>query len=134
MFCKVCYDSKKPDFIFTSHNVRDVNRRLVCPTLLSTRCHFCKGKGHTTSYCKKRPEYAMQRSMRLKRKQNTYFPPNQVKRVKKYVSEEVKHVSAAEFTTKSSSDEEDIKRVRSKSWADIMEEEDEIMNEIGVSI
>lgn len=29
-------------------------RHVACPVLKSIRCHYCNGKGHTTSYCKKR--------------------------------------------------------------------------------
>ena len=55
-FCKVCYDSGKPDAVFNNHFVRetrDVNSRVVCPTLLALSCRFCGGRGHTVSKCKK---------------------------------------------------------------------------------
>jgi hypothetical protein len=50
MFCKVCYDAKKKDY--TSHYVRDrVGGKVVCPTLLSQQCKYCKKHGHTPSQC-----------------------------------------------------------------------------------
>jgi len=55
-FCKVCYDSGKPESVFNSHFVRearDVNSRVVCPTLLALACRFCGARGHTVSKCKK---------------------------------------------------------------------------------
>jgi hypothetical protein len=55
-FCKVCYDSGKPESAFNSHFVRetrDVNSRVVCPTLLALACRFCGARGHTVSKCKK---------------------------------------------------------------------------------
>lgn len=55
-FCKVCFDTGKPESLYTSHFVRetrDVNSRVVCPTLLSLVCRFCGRNGHTVSKCKK---------------------------------------------------------------------------------
>ena len=55
-FCKVCYDSGKSESMYNSHFVRetrDVNSRVVCPTLLAISCRFCGGRGHTVSKCKK---------------------------------------------------------------------------------
>ena len=49
MFCKVCYDAKKKEH--TSHNVRDRSGKVVCPTLLSQKCKYCKKFGHTPSHC-----------------------------------------------------------------------------------
>jgi len=52
-YCKVCADSKKPESIVTSHNVRDPKTNVVlCPTLLAQNCNYCGQSGHTTSYCK----------------------------------------------------------------------------------
>jgi hypothetical protein len=52
-YCKVCADSKKPESVFTSHNVRDPKTNVVlCPILLSQKCNYCGQTGHTTSYCK----------------------------------------------------------------------------------
>jgi len=54
-FCKICKDSRKPDGIVRSHNVRE-RGRVVCPTLLATECRFCKKKGHTPKFCPKLKE------------------------------------------------------------------------------
>lgn len=53
-FCKVCFDTGKPESVYTSHYVRNVpgeNGVVVCPTLLDIQCRYCKKKGHTTSKC-----------------------------------------------------------------------------------
>ena len=55
MFCKICYDAKKPEAEYTSHNIR-MNGQVTCPILKNIRCHHCYGRGHTTSYCKKRKQ------------------------------------------------------------------------------
>ena len=55
MFCKICYDAKKPETEYTSHNIR-MNGQVNCPILKNIRCHHCNGRGHTTSYCKKRKQ------------------------------------------------------------------------------
>ena len=55
MFCKICYDAKKPEAEYTSHNIR-MNGQVICPILKNIRCHHCNGRGHTTSYCKKRKQ------------------------------------------------------------------------------
>jgi len=55
-FCKICYDSGKSESMYNSHFVResrDVNSRVVCPTLLALQCRFCGVRGHTVSKCKK---------------------------------------------------------------------------------
>jgi hypothetical protein len=55
-FCKVCFDTGKPEQVYTSHYVResrDINSRVVCPTLLSMNCRFCGCRGHTVSKCRK---------------------------------------------------------------------------------
>lgn len=58
-YCKVCADSKKPESIFTSHNVRDPKTNVVlCPTLLSQKCNYCGQNGHTTSHCKSKQKDA----------------------------------------------------------------------------
>ena len=53
-FCKVCYDTGKPEGIYTSHYVKDipgVSGKVICPTLLATECRYCRKKGHTISKC-----------------------------------------------------------------------------------
>lgn len=64
-FCKICYDSGKPESMYNSHFVResrDVNSRVVCPTLLALQCRFCGVRGHTVSKCKKAMSSATQRA------------------------------------------------------------------------
>jgi len=53
-FCKVCYDAHKPREEYSSHFVRETphpDSAVVCPTLLSLSCNYCKTKGHTISHC-----------------------------------------------------------------------------------
>ena len=54
-FCKVCFDTGKPESLYTNHYVNDIpgkNGVVVCPTLLSLECRYCREKGHTVSRCK----------------------------------------------------------------------------------
>ena len=58
--CKVCQDAGKPENVYSSHYVKDLNGNVTCPTLLSQECRYCQKKGHTTSHCstlKKQKEY-----------------------------------------------------------------------------
>ena len=50
MFCKICFDSCRPDF--ESHNVRDRLGNVTCPVLKNTKCPKCSNLGHTAKYCK----------------------------------------------------------------------------------
>lgn len=53
-FCKVCFDTGKPESMYTSHYVNDVPGKkgvVVCPTLLALECRYCKKTGHTVSRC-----------------------------------------------------------------------------------
>ena len=53
-FCKICFDAKKTEAIYTSHYVRetpDASSKIVCPTLLAQECRFCNKNGHTIKYC-----------------------------------------------------------------------------------
>lgn len=55
-FCSVCRDAGKPLEVYTSHFVKDQpgpNGKVVCPTLLSQPCRYCKESGHTVKYCPK---------------------------------------------------------------------------------
>ena len=89
-FCKVCFDTGKPESVYTSHFVRDVPGEsgvVVCPTLLDIQCRYCKKKGHTTSKCpilKKKgikvpapslmlPEVANNDRLRLQNSRNNSF-------------------------------------------------------------
>lgn len=50
--CKVCQDAGKPEEVYTSHWVKDLTGKTICPTLLNVECRFCHKPGHTTKYCK----------------------------------------------------------------------------------
>lgn len=53
-FCKVCFDAGKDEQCYNSHFVKDrpgPNGKIVCPTLLSTECRYCKETGHFKSHC-----------------------------------------------------------------------------------
>ena len=53
-FCKVCYDSGKSENEYNSHFVKSepgAKGVVVCPTLLSHTCTYCKKTGHTLKYC-----------------------------------------------------------------------------------
>ena len=50
-YCKVCFDAKKSKTVFTSHRVRNASGVVMCPTLLSQECNYCKKPGHTLSHC-----------------------------------------------------------------------------------
>ena len=53
-FCKVCHDSGKTEAEYTSHFVKSepgFKGKVVCPTLLSQPCTYCRVAGHTVSYC-----------------------------------------------------------------------------------
>jgi hypothetical protein len=49
-YCKVCFDAKKDEKTYKSHNVK-LNGIVVCPTLLNNICKYCNKKGHTLTYC-----------------------------------------------------------------------------------
>ena len=49
--CKVCQDAGKPENVYLSHYVKDLNGNVTCPTLLSQECRYCHKNGHTTSHC-----------------------------------------------------------------------------------
>lgn len=53
-FCPVCYDLGKPESVYTSHWLRetpDKDSKIVCKTLQTMKCNYCKEKGHTIKYC-----------------------------------------------------------------------------------
>ncbi len=51
-FCKVCFDSNKPESMYTSHCVKSLDGvTVVCPTLLAAECRYCHKQGHTVSKC-----------------------------------------------------------------------------------
>ena len=53
-FCKVCYQAGCSPEQYNSHYVREnpaPTSKVVCPTLLSLKCNYCKNTGHTISHC-----------------------------------------------------------------------------------
>lgn len=55
-FCKVCFDAGKSESFYTNHFVKSEpgpKGKVVCPTLLSMKCSYCKDTGHTVKYCAK---------------------------------------------------------------------------------
>lgn len=50
-FCRMCFNAGKEEYVYTSHYVRDNTGSICCPTLLVTKCRFCKKPGHTLKYC-----------------------------------------------------------------------------------
>jgi hypothetical protein len=50
-YCKVCHDSGKSEKEYTSHWVKDLNGKVICPTLLSLECRCCYQLGHTVKFC-----------------------------------------------------------------------------------
>lgn len=52
MYCKVCADAKKSISEVTNHNVKSPQGVVLCPTLLSQECRYCKQSGHTVKFCK----------------------------------------------------------------------------------
>ena len=51
-FCKVCYDAGKTSAEYSTHYVRESRGgAVICPTLLSQECKYCKKIGHTPSHC-----------------------------------------------------------------------------------
>jgi len=53
-YCKVCHDAGKSEKEYTNHFVRSEQGpkgKVVCPTLLSLDCRYCREKGHTVKFC-----------------------------------------------------------------------------------
>lgn len=48
--CIICFQAGNADY--KTHRVKDKTGKVVCPTLLSQKCHVCKQTGHTPKYCK----------------------------------------------------------------------------------
>jgi hypothetical protein len=56
-FCKVCFDAKKTEAIYTGHWVRSRPNfygvvTVTCPTLLNNPCQYCNKIGHTNLFCR----------------------------------------------------------------------------------
>jgi hypothetical protein len=78
--CKVCVDAGKPENVFSSHYVKDLNGFVTCPLLLSQECRTCHRKGHTTSFC---PNRNQQRIEEFSRKPPVSPPKKEVPAPKK---------------------------------------------------
>ena len=50
-YCKVCQDSGKSEKEYTSHWVKDLSGKVICPTLLTLECRCCYKFGHTVKFC-----------------------------------------------------------------------------------
>lgn len=53
-YCGFCRDAGKPENVYTSHYPKDrpgKYGKVICPTILSTTCGYCRKNGHTTRYC-----------------------------------------------------------------------------------
>ena len=51
-FCKVCFDAGKTIAEYSTHYVRDQPGGVViCPTILTQQCNYCKKNGHTPKHC-----------------------------------------------------------------------------------
>jgi hypothetical protein len=50
-YCKICFDSDKPESEYTSHCVKGRDGKVECPTLLKVKCRLCDQFGHTVKYC-----------------------------------------------------------------------------------
>lgn len=90
-FCKVCYDSKKNESVYTSHFVKDQpgkNGVVVCPILLSQECRYCHAQGHTPSCCPKLQNELCRRAMaeheREKQQRKEAFHKSQIKKDNNY--------------------------------------------------
>ena len=50
-YCKICYDNKMPESVYTSHTVKNRAGIVECPTLMTIKCRLCDHLGHTVKYC-----------------------------------------------------------------------------------
>ena len=111
-FCKVCKDAGKSEKEYTSHFVKSepgVKGKIVCPTLLSQECRFCKKTGHTVKFCqvllkqKKDEERQNKRNFFEREYTNEDTKKNELKMIKK-----VQNVfTALQCETESESDSDD---------------------------
>lgn len=54
LFCKICFDAKKPEKEYTSHAIKNSNGDVCCPVLKATECRYCHKTGHTLAHCELR--------------------------------------------------------------------------------
>jgi hypothetical protein len=102
-FCKVCYDTGKPESEYTSHYVKDIpgpNGCVVCPTLLALECRYCRKNGHTVSKC---PEIA-----RRNNESNKYYKRKYYNRTQNTTIDKKTIKKDNRFTVFDDDDEEEI--------------------------
>ena len=108
-FCKVCYDNDKPEKEFRSHNVRNKQGKVCCPTLLSVVCAYCGIKGHGPKYCTR---------LAKDRKEAEQPKPvvNKPVTIKKTAEKAPMHskFSALEMSSDSDSEEEPVEKLATK--------------------
>ena len=54
LFCKICFDAKKPEKEYTSHAIKTRDGEVCCPILKATECRYCHKMGHTLAHCELR--------------------------------------------------------------------------------
>jgi hypothetical protein len=54
LFCKICFDAKKPEKEYTSHAVKNRDGDICCPILKTTECRYCHKIGHIVTHCELR--------------------------------------------------------------------------------
>ena len=111
-YCKVCADAKKPIEEVTNHNVKSPEGVVLCPTLLSQSCRYCKQNGHTVKFCKSleeksKMENKIQSQINFEKVQQAKMTAKNQPNSKKYAS---KGFSALcqDTDSESESDSEDI--------------------------
>ena len=140
-FCKVCYDNDKPEKEFRSHNVRNEQGKVCCPTLLSVVCAYCGIKGHGPKYCTR-----LAKDRKEAEKPKPVVNKQVVKKPVKTAEKAPMHskFSALEMSSDSDSEEEPVKpaavatkpsvikpatapstQPRKTNWADMYDSEEE---------
>ena len=113
-YCKVCADSKKSMEEVTSHNVRSPEGIVLCPTLLSQSCRYCKQNGHTVKFCKSleeknKIENKIQSQLNYEKSQQAKISAKNQGNSKKYISNGFAAL-CADTDTDNESDTEEQKR------------------------
>jgi hypothetical protein len=68
-FCIFCKNLNLDEKIYTSHNCRAPNGKIICAKLLDATCPNCQKKGHTRSHCTKAPQQAKAEKPKVKKEQ-----------------------------------------------------------------
>ena len=140
-FCKVCYDNDKPEKEFRSHNVRNEQGKVCCPTLLSVVCAYCGIKGHGPKYCTRLAKDRKEAEQPVVNKQVVKKPVKTAEKAPMHSK-----FSALEMSSDSDSEEEPVKpsavatnpsitkpaswakpatQPRKTNWADMYDSEEE---------